>query len=161
MGFIDITLLVIIGAFVFFGLFFGLIHTIGSLIGTIVGIIIATVFTESAIQIFGFLSDTGPTRVVVFIILFLIVSRIIGILIRILEKVFGFFSVIPFATTINRLLGGGLGLIEGIMVVGVVLFYAMRVLPQDTLLFALETSIIAKWLVAVVSAFGVLFPVVV
>lgn len=157
MGLIDIILLVIVGAFVFFGLFFGLIHTIGSLIGSIIGIFAANFFTDAVIQTFRFLSDSGPTKVFVFILIFLVVSRLIGLGVMILEKVFGFFSVIPFASTINHLLGAGLGLIEGLIIVGVIVFYATQVLPEDTILVALQSSFVAKYLVAMVSAFTVLF----
>ncbi|PJE77176.1 hypothetical protein COV05_01015 [Candidatus Uhrbacteria bacterium CG10_big_fil_rev_8_21_14_0_10_48_16] len=159
MGFIDIILLVIVGAFVFFGLFFGLIHTIGSIIGSIIGIVAATFLTDAVVNMFGFLSDSGPTKVFVFVVIFLIISRLIGLVIMILEKVFGFFSIIPFAKTINHLLGAGLGFIEGLIIVGVVLFYAMQVLPEDTLFYALEGSFVAKYLVAFVSAIGSLFTV--
>ena len=159
MVFIDIVLLVIVGAFVFFGLFFGLVHTIGSLLGTILGIIVASHFVEPTFDAFGFLLGGGSAaRIIIFIILFLVVSRLSGVILWFVEKIFGFFSIIPFAGTINRLLGAGLGLIEGIIVVGVVLFYAMQVLPVDTLLASLDSSVVADFLLATVSALQILFP---
>ncbi|MBI4438238.1 CvpA family protein [Candidatus Uhrbacteria bacterium] len=159
MGFIDIVLLVIVGAFVFFGLFFGLVHTIGSLLGTILGIAVASHFVEPTFNAFGFLLGGGSAaRIILFIILFLVVSRLMGVLLWFVEKIFGFFSIIPFAGLINRLLGAALGLIEGIVVVGVVIFYAMQVLPEDTLLVALESSVVADFLLATVSALQILFP---
>ncbi|MBI5794174.1 CvpA family protein [Candidatus Uhrbacteria bacterium] len=159
MGFIDIVLIVIVGAFVFFGLFFGLVHTIGALLGTILGIVVASHFVEPTFDAFGFLLGGGSVaRIIIFIILFLVVSRLMGVVLWFVEKIFGFFSIIPFAGTINRLLGAVLGLIEGIVVVGVVLFYAMQVLPQDTLLAALDSSVVANFLLATVSALQILFP---
>ena len=159
MGFIDIVLIVIVGAFVFFGLFFGLVHTIGSLIGTILGILGASHFVEPTFDAFGFILGGGSAaRIIIFIILFLVVSRLFGVILWFVEKIFGFFSIIPFAGTINRLLGAALGLIEGIVVVGVVIFYSMQVLPEDTLLAALESSVVADFLLATVSALQILFP---
>lgn len=159
MGFIDIVLIVIVGAFVFFGLFFGLVHTIGSLLGTILGIIVASHFVEPTFDAFGFILGGGSAaRIIIFIVLFLVVSRLFGVLLWFVEKMFGFFSIIPFAGTINHLLGAALGLIEGIIVVGVVLFYAMQVLPQDTLLATLDSSVVADFLMATVSALQILFP---
>ncbi len=159
MGFIDIVLLVIVGAFVLFGLFFGLIHTLGSLIGAVIGIAIASRFVAPAAETFSFLvGDGSGGKIIVFIILFLLVSRLVGLVFWILEKVFGFVSIVPFAKSINRLLGGIFGFIEGVIVVGVILFYAMQVLPEDTLLTLLEGSAVANYLVAAVSALQVLFP---
>jgi len=159
MGFIDIVLLVIIGAFVFFGLFFGLIHTLGSLVGAILGIAVASHFIEPTVEAFGFLLGGGSVaKIILFIIIFLIVSRLVGLVFWVFEKIFGFVSIVPFAKSINRLLGALFGFIEGIIVVGVVLFYAMQVLPEDTLLTLLEGSAVANFLVATVSALQVLFP---
>ncbi len=159
MGFIDIVLLVIVGAFVFFGLFFGLIHTLGSLVGAILGIAVASRIIEPTVEAFGFLLGGGSVaKIVLFIIIFLIVSRLVGLVFWVFEKIFGFVSIVPFAKSINRLLGALFGFVEGVIVVGVVLFYAMQVLPEDTLLALLEGSAVANFLVATVSALQVLFP---
>ncbi|MCR4314104.1 MAG: CvpA family protein, partial [Candidatus Uhrbacteria bacterium] len=75
-----------------------------------------------------------------------------------LEKIFGIFSWIPFAKSLDKLLGGFFGFIEGVMVVGVVLFYAMQVLPDDTLRTMLESSFVADFLIATMSVLQVFFP---
>lgn len=157
--FIDIILIVIILAFVFFGLFFGLVHTIGSLITTILALLIATHFSDEAFETFGFILGGGETaRVVAFIVLFFVASRLLALLLKFAGGLFYWFTYIPFAMTFNRLLGGVFGLIEGLLVVGVVIFYAMQVLPDDTLLRALQGSFLAKFLVAIMSALQVFFP---
>ncbi|MDG1949675.1 MAG: CvpA family protein [bacterium] len=159
MGFIDIVLLVIIAAFTFFGLFFGLIHTIGSLVGTIFGVIAATIMTDTVFGwLGGFVGDSSLARIVTFIIIFIIAHRLVGMVLWVFQKIFGIFSVIPFATTINRLLGGGLGFVEGVIVVGVLIFYAMQVIPDTALVATLETSLIAKFLLGVIGAIQSVFP---
>ena len=71
MGFIDIVLIVIVGAFVLFGLFFGLVHTLGSLLGTIVGIIFASRLVDPAFETFGFLFGGGTfAGFIIFILIF-------------------------------------------------------------------------------------------
>ena len=65
---------------------------------------------------------------------------------------------IPFAHSLDRVLGALFGFIEGVIVVGVVLFYAMQVLPDDTLRTALETSVVADFLIATMSVLQVFFP---
>ncbi len=159
MAFIDVILIVIISAFVFFGLFFGLIHTLGSLVGAVVGIFLSMRLVEPVFDVFGFALGGGDSgRVIMFIILFAIISRLVGVVFWVLEKIFGVFTIVPFAGTINRLLGAVFGLIEGVIVVGVVLFYAMQILPDQSLLSVLETSVVAKLLVVLVSALQVFFP---
>lgn len=159
MGFIDILLIVIVGAFVFFGLFFGLVHTLGSLIGTIVGIIFASRLVDPAFETFGFLFGGGTAgRIIMFILIFFIITRLVGIVFWFVGKIFNILAWIPFARSLDKLLGGLFGFIEGIIVVGVVLFYAMQVLPDDTLRLTLESSAVANFLIATMSILQIFFP---
>lgn len=159
MGFIDIILIVIVGAFVFFGLFFGLVHTLGSLIGTIFGIIFASRLVDPAFETFGFLFGGGTfSRILIFVIIFFLVTRLVGFIFWIAGKALGVLAWIPFARSFDRLLGGLFGFIEGIVVVGVVLFYAMQILPDDSLRTLLEQSVVADFLIATMSALQVFFP---
>lgn len=159
MTFIDVVFLLIIGAFVFFGFFFGLIHTIGSLIGTVIAIVFATRYIDVAFATFGFLFGGNEiAKVIVFIILFVLTARLVGIVFWLIRNVLFFFTWIPFANTVNRLLGALFGFGEGVIVVGMVTFYAMQILPEDTLLNSLEGSFMAKYLVAIIRALQVFFP---
>jgi len=159
MGFIDILLIVIVGAFVFFGFFFGLVHTVASLIGSVFGVIVASRLVDPAFEAFGFILGGGTfAKIMFFFMIFLIVMKLVGLVVWFITKVFDILAWIPFASAFNRLLGAAFGLIEGIVVVGVVLFYMMRVLPDDALRAMLETSIVADFLIAMMSALQVFFP---
>lgn len=156
---VDVLLIVIVGLFVLFGLFFGLVHTLGSLIGTILGIVISTRLIDPAFDRFGFLfGGGGAAKVVLFVIIFLLISRVVGLLFWVVEKIFGVVSIIPFAKSINRLLGAVFGFVEGVLVVGVVLFFALQYLPDDAVKAALEQSAVADFLIATMAALQVLFP---
>lgn len=156
---VDVLLVVIVGLFVLFGLFFGLVHTLGSLIGTILGVVLSTRLIDPAFERFGFLfGGGGVAKVVLFIIIFLLVSRLIGLLFWVAERLLGVFAMIPFAKSINRLLGAVFGFIEGVVVVGVVLFFALQYLPDDAVKAALEQSMVADFLLATIAALQVLFP---
>lgn len=156
---VDVLLIVIVGLFVLFGLFFGLVHTLGSLVGTILGIVISTRLIDPAFDRFGFLfGGGGAAKIILFIIIFLLISRLIGLLFWVAEKVLGVFAMIPFAKSINRLLGALFGFVEGVVVVGVVLFFAMQYLPDDAVKAALEQSAVADFLIATMAALQVLFP---
>lgn len=159
MGFIDIFLIVIIGAFVLFGFFFGLFHTLGSVIGTIVGIIFASRLVDPAFSTFGFLFGGGTAaKIILFILIFFLITRLVGLVFWFLSKFFHFFSWIPFLRSFDRVLGALFGFIEGVIVVGVVLFYAMQVLPDDTLRNVLETSRVADFLIVTMTTLQVFFP---
>lgn len=159
MGFIDIVLIVIIGAFIFFGLFFGLVHTLGSLLGTIVGIIFASRLVDPTFETFGFLFGGGTVaKIIIFILIFFIITRLIGMVFWFVGKIFNVLAWIPFARSLDKLLGGLFGFVEGVIVVGVVLFYAMQVLPDEALRTTLETSVVADYLVTTMSIFQIFFP---
>jgi uncharacterized membrane protein required for colicin V production len=159
MGFIDLVLGVFVGGFVLFGFWFGFIHTLGSLIGTFVGILLATRLIEPVSEWLSFLgAETGVGKVILFVVLFLLITRLVGLVFWILEKIFGFVKHIPFAKSTNRILGGVFGFIEGVLVVGMIAYYALQVLPADTLLTWLESSVVAEYLIGTVSALQFMFP---
>lgn len=160
MPLVDLALAIIVGAFVLFGLFFGFVHTLGSLIGSVIGIAIATRLVEPAVDRFGFFfnNNEGVASVVLFIILFTLISRGVGLIFWVLEKAFGFLSWIPFAKTINRLLGGILGFVEGVIVVGAVIYFALKFLPNGLVAGWLSQSSVADYLLTVMSALQLLMP---
>ncbi|MDO8581605.1 MAG: CvpA family protein [bacterium] len=115
---LDVILILIVFGFLLFGLWFGLIYTFGALIGTVVGAFIAG-------QFYTIVPGTLP-RLAAFIIIFLIVSRLVGFGFSLLDKAFHILSIIPFLKSINRLGGGIFGLLEGVLVVGTILIVASR-----------------------------------
>lgn len=130
MSYADIVLIVIVGGFTLFGLFFGFFRSLGTLVGTI----IAAIFTGRVIDIlshtFGFLFGGGDIgRVIIYIIVFLIISRLVGLAFWIVGKIFGIVSWLPFIKSIDHLIGGVFGFIEGVIVCGFAILYASHVLP--------------------------------
>lgn len=156
---VDVILVAIIGLFVLFGFLFGFVHSLGSLVGAILGTVLTSRLIEPAFERFGFILGGGAfAKIVLFILIFLLISRIIGLLFWVVEKVLGIFAMIPFAKTVNRLIGAVFGLLEGIIVVGVVLFFALQYLPDDAVKAALEQSSVADLLIAMTAAIQVMYP---
>jgi membrane protein required for colicin V production len=128
MSYFDIALLVITAGFVFNGLSKGLIRLFGKLAGLIAGIFIASHFYLQFYQwsqgIFGGRESLG--KVISFIIVFIIMTLVIDWVFILIEKIFKLISIIPFTGLINRLLGGALGLIEGSLFIGMILFVASK-----------------------------------
>ncbi|MEK7665834.1 MAG: CvpA family protein [Patescibacteria group bacterium] len=148
----DVLILIIVFGFAFAGFFFGLIHTFGSLVGTIAGFLVASKFSwVVAGWLEPLLGSSGVVKVIIFILLFLLASRLVGFIFWIVEKVFNFVSIVPFIKSINRLLGAVLGFLEGIIIVGAVLYYTNSILPEWVLSLG-GTSSFSTYTVAVFKA---------
>ena len=150
MAFIDIILLAIVGIFVLFGFYFGLIQTAGSLLGTFLGIGIAVYALDPIYAKIGFIFGSlgeGVAKVIIFILAFLLISRIVGVIFWALDKFYDFFSFIPFTKTINKLLGALFGFVEGVVIVGVTVYFAAQYLPAGEFKDMLETSMMGEYLI--------------
>jgi membrane protein required for colicin V production len=124
----DVILLLFLAGFVFYGFFFGLIRTLGSIVGVLVGAFLASryylvVFEWVRDLAFGY-NNIG--KVVVFIILFTIINRLVGLVFAILDRTFNIISIIPFLKTINRLAGALLGFLEGALILGLIIYVASK-----------------------------------
>ncbi len=146
---IDLILLFAWAGFIFYGLFFGLIRTLGSLLGMVAGAWVAILFYLDLFNLieswfFG-LENIG--KIVCFLFLFVIANRLVRLIFVLLDKAFKIFSIIPFLKTINRIGGMFLGLIEGALVLGVVIYLAVVHLSIDTWLpIDLGQSVIIPYL---------------
>lgn len=157
---VDLILLIILFGFVLYGFWFGLIHTLGGLVGVVIASILATRLYEPlgewAHLIFG-----GPlniVEVITFIIVFFLITRVVGFAFYIAERIFKFISIIPFLKSINRLLGAILGFAEGVFLVGGVIL-VMAVVPLGSRVErALSASSVARYLVGTYRVMTPLLP---
>ena len=155
-AFVDLILIIIIGGFVFYGAFFGFIHTLGSLIGAIISAVITSRIIDPIFEWIGFLFGGGTWgRIILFIIIFLVLTKLIGILVTMIDKVW---SVVPLGKSLNRLLVMIFGFIEGVIIVGVIMFFAMLYLPEEGVRSAIEMSAVADYLLMVASTTAILLP---
>lgn len=158
----DIILLILLGGFTLFGLYTGLIHALGALVGVAVGAFFASRFygpiADWLIPITG--GNPNWVKVVVFILVFIIVNRLVGFAFWIVEKIFGVLKVIPFLSTINRLLGAILGLSEGVLVIGLTLYFISKFPLGETLTAALAASSVAAYLIKISAVLWPLLPLV-
>jgi len=128
MNIVDLTLLVSLGGFALYGFWFGFIHMVGSVVGVVFGAIAAGRLYGSTAHWFGDLSTTNPNlaNVLGFIVTFILVNRLVGLLFWVIEKIYKFIAIIPFMKLFDRLLGAGLGFIEGTFVIGLCVYFASR-----------------------------------
>lgn len=156
---IDIIILIIVIGFVFLGLAMGLAKMIGSILGTIIGLFVAATFSPAVFEAYGHLLGGGVfAEIGVFIILFIIASKLIGVLLWIVGKLFDIFAWIPLAGMFNRLLGGLLGFFEAAIAICGILYFATQHISAEILLPILESSAISQLLIAAASAVSVFGP---
>ena len=160
MSLFDIILLVIIGIFALAGLWFGLIHTLGSLAGTVVGVFLATRYYEPAANWLVNTTGWGAnfSKVLIFIIVFFIINRLVGLAFWIVDKILSIFTKLPFVSGINRFLGLIFGVLEGMIVLGMVFYFIARFPLGDKFMSALSTSKIAPATVKLASVLWPLIP---
>lgn len=137
----------------------GLASMIGSVLGTIIGLFVASTFSPAVYDSYGHIFGGGSfAQIAVFIILFVAASKIIGILLWIIGKVFDIFAWIPLAGMFNRLMGGILGFVEAIIAICGILYFATAHISPEILMPILESSAISKLLIAAASAVSVFGP---
>ncbi len=133
MPWFDLSLIIVIGGFALFGLWFGFIHTLGSLAGTLVGAYVASRYYEPMAQwlihITGWQGNTA--RVVMFILAFLVISRLVGFAFWLVDRLLSIITRLPFISSINHILGAALGFLEGLLTIGLAIYFIERV-PLST-----------------------------
>jgi len=149
-SFIDIILIGIIIVFVVSGFVFGLIQGIGAIIGLAVGF-------WAAINYFGglgdvltpiFLGHSVWAHIIAFILIFILANRLVGLVFWLIDRAFKIISIIPFLKSVNRLGGAVLGLIEGILVCGLILGFVLGYFGEVSWIKDnLAVSPVGQWLV--------------
>lgn len=132
----DIILLAILAAFVLYGFFFGFIRVIGMLVGVVAGTWVAAHYYT---YLFSLISSWWPGspqvgKITIFIICFSLITHGIGWLFTFFDQAFKVAAIIPFLKTINRLLGAVAGLVEGVLLFGLIFYISSRYIPAEQLL---------------------------
>jgi len=148
MTLLDLILVLIIFFFTVSGFWFGLIMTLGSLVGTVAGVLVAGhYFEQFAMKLMGLsMGNAGVAKVFAFILIFMLVSRFVGFVFWIINKIFHFVAIIPFLKSLNRIGGGVLGFAEGVVVLGVVLVISVKYVTLQWYTDAILASHVAQWL---------------
>lgn len=147
MPWFDLSLIIIIGGFALFGLWFGFVHTLGSLAGTLVGAYVASRYYEPMAQwlihITGWQGNTA--RVVMFILAFIVISRLVGFAFWLVDRLLQVITRLPFISSINHLLGGVLGFFEGLLTIGLAIYFIERVpLSPDFMQMVANSKVAAQ-----------------
>ena len=160
MALVDVIILIIISGFGLFGLWFGLVHTAGYLLGTILGAYLASRYYEPMadwlMKITGW--EGNAPKVLVFIIAFIIINRLVGFGFWIVDKVASVITNLPFIKGLNRFLGMLLGLFEGLLTIGLIIYFVERFPLSEKIMSFLADSVLAPRLDLVVNILLPLLP---
>lgn len=115
---VNIILLVLVLGFIGTGFKDGFIYTIGRIIGAIIGFLVARSLSISVGSFFAIFMPSGWARFIAFLVIFILISRLVGFVFKLVDSAFKILSFIPFLKSINSFLGALLGIIEGIILIG-------------------------------------------
>jgi membrane protein required for colicin V production len=160
MNVVDIVLLSAIGVFALFGLWFGFVHTLGSLLGTVFGAYLATrYYGPFADILFGLTGWEGNLpRVIIFAISFLIINRLVGLVFWVIDKALSIVTRLPFVGSLNHILGLLLGVAEGAVSIGLIIFFIERFPLSLPFMEHLADSQVAPYLSAIAAILWPLLP---
>lgn len=147
MSLFDIVLLIILGGFAMFGFWFGLLHTLGSLVGTVLGTYFASRWYDNmaawVTNVTGW--EGNWTNVVMFIIAFVVINRLVGLLFWFGDRFFSVFTRLPFLASLNRFLGFILGAFEGLITLGIIFFFVDKFPVGPVFMGWVESSVVVPY----------------
>jgi len=152
----DIFLIAIVLFFILVGLHQGFIRSLGSLVGMIGGIAAGSFGLAWFSQNVSDLSESPVWTITIFIC-----SQLIGLAFELLDRIFKILSIIPFLKSINKLLGGILGLIEAVIILSSVLYFVQNYISDQGIIDAVNTSFVMGWLGWAQLVISWLFPLII
>jgi len=147
---LDLVLILIIFVFVAFGFTMGLVQAVGSLVGIFLGTWVAGLYYASFAELLTpiFLGNALAANIISFILIFTVVNRLTGFAFWFVNKAFNLISIIPFTKSLNRILGAILGLVEGVLAIGIVLYFVSQLPIPESFLGFITDSPIAQFFIA-------------
>ena len=158
MSLFDIFLIIILLLFIWKGFRSGLIGALGGLLGIILAIWSGTHYmSQVSTWLIDNLDLSNPSlaNILAFIIIFIGVILVASLIISVINRIF---NIIPLIDFINKLAGGMIGFIGGILALAV-LVHLLSLFPiSGTISDMLEKSFLASWILSVANVIKPLMP---
>lgn len=142
----DIILAFALLGFVGAGVKDGFVHALGRLIGSILGFVAASAWSLKMAGALSIFMPIGWARFISFIVIFVLMTRLAGIALSLVDGVFRIISILPFLKSINNLLGGILGLFEGVILIGGTMYLVVTFKLIPSLVTLVASSTVAQWI---------------
>lgn len=138
---LDFVLLIILAGYAWVGFTAGFVQGVGSLLGVVFGALIASrTFHLLSPVIAPWVGGNVAAAVLTFILIFLIVSRLVGLVFTVLNRTFSLFRFLPFVKVTNALGGASLGLAEAVFATGLTIQFLARLSVGEGVTHALAGS---------------------
>lgn len=143
---VNLILILVLLAFAAGGWRSGFVQTLGHFIGAILGFLVARAWYSfiGSILLHVLPVRPGIASFIAFVLIFIAVERIVGILTAIADKVLKILTHLPFLNTIQRLLGAFLGFLEGIVFIGSSAYVILQFRIDPTLVAWVTGSSVAQ-----------------
>ena len=145
MTFFDLILLLALFGFIWFGFWNGLVHALGGLISIILSVFVASRWYDVlALKLLPFLDNNASlANLLGFIIIFALAQIVFMSIVQIVNK----FFQMPFLKIINRLAGAVFGLVGGVLIIGLILYFSTKFSLGSGWEDLINTSFIAPTLI--------------
>ena len=140
-----LALLTIAGFFILSGMYHGFIRTAGSLVGLVGGAVVASWIINRLSETLA-LGEHPVWTIVFFIIILALCAQLIGWIFVLVDRAYKLLSIIPFLSSINKLLGGLIGLIEAVVIIAAIGYAAQTYLSEGAFQAAILGSQVMSWL---------------
>lgn len=160
MSWFDLILALVLFGFIWGGFWTGLIQSIGGLVGLFLGVILAPRFAEPFAKMIAPLVNNNivVAKVAAFLLLFLLITRLVGVVFMLVNKIFNFIAIVPGLKFLNKLGGAVFGFLEGALFIGIALQYVVHLPIATGLAGMIDKSKIAAYLLSVTAWLVPLFP---
>ncbi|MCC7357209.1 CvpA family protein [Candidatus Uhrbacteria bacterium] len=129
---VDIILLLILLGFIGAGAKDGFVHTLGRLVGAVIGFVVAKLYYVKFGVLLALFMPTAWANFCSFALLFILITRLSGFLLKLIDGAISILKVLPFLKSIDKILGGILGMVEGVLIMGGIFFVlnVIKILPS-------------------------------
>ena len=160
LSWLDLLIVLSVFGYVWGGFWTGLIQSIGGLVGLFLGEIIASRYYEHFSGLVSPLFNGNQifAKMFAFILIFLIVTRLVGLAFYLVNKIFNFIAIIPGLKFLNRLGGAIFGFLEGGLFVGITLQFMVRLPISAHLAQTVHDSKLATYFLMLTAWLVPLFP---
>ncbi len=131
----------------------GFIKTAGSLFGLFIGVYLASRYYQVLAPAWQwlFFGSLAVAKFAVFVVLFLLASKLAKLLVAIVDNFFDLLRFLPFTKVANKFSGGVLGLIEGSFVAGLIVLAVVNFSFSKSLTAIVWQSDFTKQLLAYIN----------
>ena len=155
MNFLDIIWIVLIAISFLTGYISGFFYKIGNLIGLILGVIIAGSIYDDIGRIFG---GSKWVEIIAFVVIYLLISKLVAIVFKIINKFFKIIEKIPFLKQFNRLLGGIVSVLITVLVISFFAYFFTKFELATGMSTYIDGSFLTKAFIWIGSIFAFLLP---